>query len=220
MRSPTVLGPGLGHPRLVRLALTVVLLALALLALGEVAPESTSQQIARAATTCGKERWAVKTLSDPAADQVDFTPKSTAVTTLRNKPAPHVGSNTPRIQGVETTTWKVRAKLLEFAREDDHDIHLVIGAASSPSKTMIVEFPDVSCPGARSSAKKTEMKQARDDLIAKCGSPSSSFHDLSGSATISGVGFFDVIHGQTGVAPNGIELHPVLAVSNLSCSRG
>ncbi len=26
---------------------------------------------------------------------------------------------------------------------------------------------------------------------------------------ITGVGFFDYIHGQRGVAPNGIELHPV-----------
>ena len=30
------------------------------------------------------------------------------------------------------------------------------------------------------------------------------------SVTIRGVGFFDRIHGQMGVAPNGIELHPVL----------
>jgi hypothetical protein len=28
--------------------------------------------------------------------------------------------------------------------------------------------------------------------------------------TITGVGFWDAKHGQTGVAPNGIELHPVL----------
>jgi hypothetical protein len=30
--------------------------------------------------------------------------------------------------------------------------------------------------------------------------------------SIVGVGFFDVIHGQRGVAPNGIELHPVLGI--------
>jgi hypothetical protein len=33
---------------------------------------------------------------------------------------------------------------------------------------------------------------------------------LSGTATIEGVGFLDFLHGQRGVAPNGIELHPVL----------
>jgi hypothetical protein len=27
---------------------------------------------------------------------------------------------------------------------------------------------------------------------------------------VTGVGFFDAMHGQAGVAPNGIELHPVL----------
>ena len=29
-------------------------------------------------------------------------------------------------------------------------------------------------------------------------------------AKITGVAFFDFKHGQTGVAPNGIELHPLL----------
>ena len=30
--------------------------------------------------------------------------------------------------------------------------------------------------------------------------------------TVTGVRFFDFLHGQTGVAPNGIELHPVLDI--------
>jgi hypothetical protein len=30
-----------------------------------------------------------------------------------------------------------------------------------------------------------------------------------------GVGFFDRLHGQTGVAPNGIELHPVLSIEKV-----
>jgi hypothetical protein len=30
-------------------------------------------------------------------------------------------------------------------------------------------------------------------------------------ANVTGVAFFDFQHGQTGVAPNAIELHPVLA---------
>jgi len=30
---------------------------------------------------------------------------------------------------------------------------------------------------------------------------------------VTGVGFFDFLHGQTGVAPNGIELHPLLDIS-------
>jgi hypothetical protein len=36
-------------------------------------------------------------------------------------------------------------------------------------------------------------------------------------ATITGVGFFDFDHGQTGVAPNAIELHPVLGFGRATC---
>jgi hypothetical protein len=35
-------------------------------------------------------------------------------------------------------------------------------------------------------------------------------------ATVTGVAFFDFLHGQSGVPPNGIELHPVLGFACLS----
>jgi hypothetical protein len=38
-------------------------------------------------------------------------------------------------------------------------------------------------------------------------------------ARITGVAFYDFLHGQTGVAPNGIELHPVLGFACLSRGR-
>jgi hypothetical protein len=37
-------------------------------------------------------------------------------------------------------------------------------------------------------------------------------------AKVTGVAFFDFYHGQTGVAPNAIELHPVLAFRCLTSS--
>ena len=64
------------------------------------------------------------------------------------------------------------------------------------------------------------MASARSGLIKACGQPSfSHFTNLSGRATVTGVGFFDIPHGQTGVAPNAIELHPVLKFSPSSCSH-
>jgi hypothetical protein len=39
----------------------------------------------------------------------------------------------------------------------------------------------------------------------------------AGTATITGVGFFDFDHGETGVARNAIELHPVLAFRRATC---
>jgi hypothetical protein len=169
-------------------------------------------------TSCGVERWAVKTLSDKRERLVHFKPRSSSVQSLRAKPSPGVGSDTPRLKGVERKTYRVRAQLVEMKLEDDHDIHLVIAAPGSNSETMIVEFPDTSCPGARNSPKKTQMARARAALVAGCGQPSSSsFHQLGGTATITGVGFWDIPHGQTGVAPNAIELHPVLRLASLSC---
>jgi hypothetical protein len=179
------------------------------------------RESASASPTCGVERWAVKTLSDSRENRVNFTAKRTSVKALRLKPRPTVGTNTPRIDGVETTTYRVRAKLIEFKREDDRDIHLVIAWPKNKAKTMIVEFPDTTCPGARVSPKKSAMKSARKALVAACGSPSSSsFTHLHGAATIKGVGFFDIKHGQTGIAPNAIELHPVLRFFKASCTQG
>jgi hypothetical protein len=188
-------------------------------------PRSAAQPpSAHVAGTCGVERWAVKTLSDPRVGEVNFTPHDTSVGRLRNKPDPHTKSSTPRLDGVETTTYRVKARLIEFKREEDKDIHLVISVPSSPQKTMIVEFPDTSCNGASSSPKKSQMAKARSALTMACGSapgPSSDFADLNGTAIVTGVGFFDVKHStpQTGVAPNNIELHPVLKFSTAGCSR-
>ena len=175
---------------------------------------------ASGATTCGEERWAVKTLSDKREKLVNFKPHDSSIGRLRKKPHPHVGPNTKRIKGVETTNYSVAAQLIEMKLEDDHDIHLVISVPGSPAKTMIVEFPDPTCNGASSSPKRAKMASARSGVIAACGQPSSShFTNLSGKANITGVGFFDIPHGQTGVAPNAIELHPVLKFLASSCSH-
>lgn len=42
---------------------------------------------------------------------------------------------------------------------------------------------------------------------------------LSGTATLTGVAFFDPVNGQGGVAPNGIEFHPVTGISGITCQR-
>src|SRR4051794_28915257 len=206
-----------------RLLIAALIPALAL-SIGRLATSAAHPPRVHVAVKCGEERWPVKTLSDPRVGDVNFTPHDTSIGRLRNKSDPHTKPSTPRLDGVETTTYQVKARLIEFKREDDKDIHLVISVPSSSSKTMIVEFPDTTCNGASSSPKKSQMASARSALIKACGSvpgPSSDFADLKGTATVTGVGFFDVKHGtpQTGVAPNNIELHPVLNLTNADCSR-
>ncbi len=62
------------------------------------------------------------------------------------------------------------------------------------------------------------MRRARAAFIRACGYPSSSsFTRLRGKATITGVGFFDFDYGQTGIAPNAIELHPVIGFTKATC---
>ncbi len=174
----------------------------------------------QAALQCGEERWAVKTLSDPSATAVNFAPQASTVDGLRALLKPSVGQNTPRISPNEFQAYTIPVALVRMKLEDDRDIHLVVADTIS-GNTMIVEFPDVACEGAIDSAKKAEMQSARATFTAACGNPSaSSFKNLSGFATLTGVAFFDILHGQSGVAPNGVELHPVLAVFNITCSAG
>jgi hypothetical protein len=160
----------------------------------------------------------VKTLTDPGATAIKLTPKTTSVRALRRLRAPADVRHRSRIPGVETTVFRVRVLLEEMKLEADDDIHLVIGQAGAPSLTMIVEFPAGSCTPGAGLARRRSMGAARQALIAACGTPSpSSFRHLRGTATITGVGFFDVFHGQTGVAPNRIELHPALKITRISC---
>ncbi|HEX6513281.1 MAG TPA: hypothetical protein VF157_13340 [Chloroflexota bacterium] len=109
----------------------------------------------------------------------------------------------------------VAANLEEMTQETDFDIHLAISLPEDPSQTMIAEFPRKECGGAVNSFKWQDMATARDSFTGACGQPEPiKFIRLQGSASITGVAFFDEIHGQTGVAPNGIELHPVLHVED------
>ena len=194
-------------------------LALALLGLTVVpfawaglAPAKTSAPSSRQ-VGCGIERWSVKTLSDPAGRRLTLTPRAATVRALRRKQVPgYLGLR--RHFGVERTTFRVRAKLVEMKLEADSDIHLVIADPTRTGATMIAELPSPACTGGATPRARLKMRNARKAFVAACGAPpSSSFRRLSGTGTVTGVGFFDQIHGQTGVAPNGIELHAVVGFS-------
>jgi hypothetical protein len=139
------------------------------------------------------------------------------VTALRSKTVLR-GPNGSRGSGVESTFYEVRARLVSAKLEEDDDIHLVIKGITT-SGTMIVEFPlSPTCTANATTAAKARMKNARNAFGDACGVPGvSTFTKLQGRATIRGIGFFDFLHGQTGVAPNGIELHPVLRFVEATC---
>jgi hypothetical protein len=159
--------------------------------------------------SCGVERWSVKTGTD--ADASKITLQSTTSTTVAfldglAKPGTLPANN--RIQPTETTVFKLQVTLVEYKLESDSDYHLVLN--DSAGHSMIAEIPDPTCVGAGSPLLSSVTK-ARNEFNAKF-TVTTSFKTANVPVTVTGVGFFDFLHGQTGVAPNGIELHSVLDI--------
>jgi hypothetical protein len=68
-------------------------------------------------------------------------------------------------------------------------------------------------PGSTGSARdRRAIVSARRLFTRRCGFPTSSWQSLGAVALVSGVGFWDTAHGQTGHARNYSELHPVTGV--------
>ncbi len=158
---------------------------------------------------CGTERWAIKTLSDPDRELVDLTPVTTTISALRALDRPARMSETRRFAPVETTVWRVQARLMWLKREDDEDYHLVIAEPNDTTVTMIAEIPDPACGGSCASGFSSIYGTARQVLFDRVNRAGGQRAPL---VWITGVGFFDYPHRQRGLAPNAIELHPVLKV--------
>jgi len=85
---------------------------------------------------------------------------------------------------------------------------------------MIVEFPNVTCGVNRFKGSIAKARNAIVAYMSKCGHVDTfGWTQLTGFATITGVGFFDLVHGtkQHGVADNDAELHPALKFTAVTC---
>jgi hypothetical protein len=178
--------------------------------------------------TCGSERWPVKTLTDKDAAAVNLTPDTTkTVADLNAVPAPTTSSQDTRLDATEKLTFKVHARLVGYKQEfdptstkpnkGDRDFHIVIADLHDPTKTMVVEIPDPACGGVCASPQLQKISDARKEFASKFPSdpPDKDFKVVQGNVEVdvTGVGFFDFAHGQTGLAKNCVELHPVIAIS-------
>ncbi len=161
------------------------------------------------AQSCGVERWSVKTGTDADVGLVNLSSSSpNTIVTMRSWPAPNPIPSNNRVSPYETTVWVLNATLVEYKLESDSDYHLVLTDASG--NTMIAEIPLPACVGS-SSPFLSKITNARNEFNAKY-TPTGSFQTANIPVQVTGVGMFDFLHGQTGVAPNGIELHPVLDI--------
>jgi hypothetical protein len=112
---------------------------------------------------------------------------------------------TRRNTGFERRSYRVKAQIVETKLEDDSDIHLIL---FWQGRYMIAEMPSAACLP-RTTRDRRAIVAARAGFIRRCGSPSTDFQPLGAVALVSGVGFWDRAHGQSGAPRNYAELHPV-----------
>jgi len=159
---------------------------------------------------CGVERWSVKTGTDPQAPSVALGSYiSSTIYNFHQSARPGSLPANGRVSPRETTQYRLSGTLTKYVREADSDYHLVI--KDGAGRTMIIELPASNCVGAGSPFG-PGIARARQQFDARF-TATTSMKTTSIAVTVKGVGFWDYIHGQTGVAPNGIELHPVLDIT-------
>ncbi len=170
--------------------------------------------------TCGAYRWAVKTGTDDDVTKVNMTPQMTTVQTLTKIPTPTV-SNCNR-ESTELQLYELKDVQVEFEHEEaDSDYHLV--AFDTSGHTMVTEVPYPACVGhnpehcseSHGTPWLCEISHARASVDAEV--PQGTMTKGLGLATIVGPAFWDIyeLQGTThpaGMAPNGIEIHPILAI--------
>jgi hypothetical protein len=182
----------------VKRASAVVLIALAAAVAARVAAPAHQRHAGfSAALACGVERWNIKTLKDRPRL---LHARATTVAHLTSLRRPLYLPPRRRLLA-ERRIYSVIAAVTLDRREADLDHHLVL---RSGSRTMIAETPSALCTAGATVLRRKQMVAAR-----RAGR-------VCARARVVGVAFFDYKHGQTGVARNGIELHPALGFACLS----
>lgn len=144
-----------------------------------------------------------------------------------------------RAAPTETTIWRLTALITGVKLEQDGDYHLVLQGKDAKT-TIIGEIPDPDPAFVGNPAWLAEIKNARDAMDKFLGGPlapedfgltaaamapptkersdthvleeAPAMRKVGKKAVITGVGFFDSSHRQTGVAPTAIELHPIFSL--------
>jgi hypothetical protein len=156
---------------------------------------------------CGKERWDVKTMTDPAAGKVNIDePQKKTIVDLIGLKAP---IEPVERQPEELTTYQLKGTITMAKLEADKDVHMVL--SDGAGKTMIIESVSPDC--AENSRVLDQITAVRQAVTAQFPGAIAGSREggLAVPVTVTGVAFFDRLHGQEGVALNGIELHPVLS---------
>ncbi|MDQ3918921.1 MAG: Ig-like domain repeat protein, partial [Acidobacteriota bacterium] len=170
--------------------------------------------------SCGVERWSVKVGTDPDSDSVNLNnPVHTTIQALSALTPPADPPGPPdnsRVQPTESTVYVIDATMTFYKKETDVDYHIVI--QDDTGHTMIAEIPSPACVLSPTTPRQLVsgpfsggITSAREKFDARF-TATTFFQTANVPVRVKGVAFFDFIHGQNGVAPNGIELHPLLDI--------
>lgn len=173
-------------------------------------------------SVCGKERWPVKTLTDSLGEQVALsasTPATVAeLVTIGAPTRKQLLAATARRFPQEKVVYRATVLVIGSKEETDSDFHIVVADVANEKTTMIGEIPSGACTAEKRAA---FFNGLRERFAFTFGKPSQGkLRKLAQPvlACVTGVGFFDFLHGQDGVATNGFEFHPVLSIVKGACT--
>jgi hypothetical protein len=170
--------------------------ALAVAAYGAtIATPEANIQTARADSSGDCLTKSKKKLNDTQASLVNLTPVNTSIRALVALPPHHVSGH--RFLPLETTTYAVHGRVVFVKHQLDSDIHLVLRYGK---RTMITEAPAPRCSAG--SLVLTQITAVRRAIRARFPHIAPGGMRVSVPVTVTGVGYFDTVHGQVGVARN------------------
>jgi hypothetical protein len=164
----------------------------------------------------GRVRWPVKTGSDDDAHRVASKPVVASVEQLASLVPPE-NVRDPKLQNsrveAELKIYTVEATIISTKLQRSGDYTLVLQGESGATMRAQAPNPDPSfVPSSSRWAKEIGIVRTQIDAKVVTGS---SVTRTRLKARITGIGFFQEMHGQIGVACNGFELHPVVQIEFL-----
>jgi hypothetical protein len=176
-------------------------------------------------------------LVDTTVEEMRALPRAADMPPVKSSFSKNSFYQNRRFAVTETTVWRLKALITEAKLEQDGDYHLVLQGDSGA--TMIGEIPNPDPAYVKNAGWRADIGVARHAMDAKLGHPlapvdfdpkdmgpptqerpdnapmadeTAAMTKVGSRATVTGVGFFDSNHGQTGVAPTAIELHPIFNI--------
>ena len=155
----------------------------------------------------GQERWVVKTLTDPESHEIDLKhskPSSIAKIAGTKVPLNPMQVKDDR-QDMEKQLLTITCKIDAVNKEDDEDLHLVL---HDGGETMVGEIVFPCCPDVIDGHRRALLEKP----FKQFGPFRANQEFKKHTWEVTGVVFVDFAHGQTGMLPNCIELHPIVDI--------